>query len=217
MSTRLTAAEVLAAELGEWRQLLQGLSVRYRTAGLAEGIAFAVRVGELADAADHHPDIDLRYGHVQLRLFSHDVGGITDRDIALARRISEVAAAAGLVADVASLQVLELALDTPNAARIRPFWVAVLGSDPARGRTDEVVDPGRHLPPLWFQTTDAHDAPHQRFHLDVTVPHDQAEARLAAALAAGGTLVSAAAAPAFWVLADADGNHACICTPLGRD
>ena len=95
MSRLLTADEVLAAELGEWRQLLQGLSVRYRTRGLAEAIAFAGRVGELADAADHHPDIDLRYRHVQLRLFSHDVGGITDRDIALARQISAAAADAG--------------------------------------------------------------------------------------------------------------------------
>ena len=57
----------------------------------------------------------------------------------------------------------------------------------------------------------------RRFHLDVTVPHDQAEARLAAAIAAGGTLVSDERAPAFWVLADADGNHACICTQLARD
>lgn len=229
MSRLLTADEVLAAELGEWRQLLQGLSVRYRTRGLAEAIAFAGRVGELADAADHHPDIDLRYRHVQLRLFSHDVGGITDRDIALARQISAAAADAGLVADVASLQVLELALDTPDAARIRPFWAAVLGADPARGADDdeaidrahraddEVIDPARHLPALWFQQTDAHDAPRQRFHLDVTVPHDQAEARLAAAIAAGGTLVSDERAPAFWVLADADGNHACICTQLARD
>ena len=51
-----------------------------------------------------------------------------------------------------------------------------------------------------------------RIHLDITVAHDAAEARVAAALAAGGTLVSDARARAFWVLADAEGNEACVCT-----
>jgi 4a-hydroxytetrahydrobiopterin dehydratase len=51
-----------------------------------------------------------------------------------------------------------------------------------------------------------------RFHLDISVPHDVAEQRIAATLAAGGTLVSDRRAKAFWILADADGNEACICT-----
>ncbi len=51
-----------------------------------------------------------------------------------------------------------------------------------------------------------------RFHIDVSVPHDVADARIAATIAAGGTLVSDAEARAFWILADADGNEACICT-----
>ena len=49
-----------------------------------------------------------------------------------------------------------------------------------------------------------------RIHLDISVPHDEAQARIEAALKAGGTLVSDAHAPAFWVLADAEGNEACI-------
>lgn len=56
-----------------------------------------------------------------------------------------------------------------------------------------------------------------RIHLDIDVPHDVATARIEAALAAGGTLLSDDAAPAFWVLADAEGNEACICTWQGRD
>ena len=51
-----------------------------------------------------------------------------------------------------------------------------------------------------------------RFHLDVVVPHDVADQRVSEAIAAGGTLVSAESARAFWVLADADGNEACVCT-----
>ena len=56
-----------------------------------------------------------------------------------------------------------------------------------------------------------------RIHLDVAVPHEQAEARVAAAVAAGGHLVTDAYAPKWWVLADAEGNEACIATWLGRD
>jgi len=64
------------------------------------------------------------------------------------------------------------------------------------------------------------DAPRpqrNRIHVDVTVPHDEAQQRIQAALAAGGTLTYADEAPAFWVLADAEGNEACVCTWQGRD
>jgi 4a-hydroxytetrahydrobiopterin dehydratase len=73
------------------------------------------------------------------------------------------------------------------------------------------------LPTLWFQGTNPHDEPRQRFHLDVRVPPEVAEARIAAAVAAGGVLVSDAQAPRFTVLADAQGNKACVTTGLGRD
>jgi len=56
-----------------------------------------------------------------------------------------------------------------------------------------------------------------RIHFDVSVPHDEARHRIQAALAAGGTLLSDARAPAFWVLADAEGNEACVTTWQGRD
>jgi 4a-hydroxytetrahydrobiopterin dehydratase len=60
--------------------------------------------------------------------------------------------------------------------------------------------------------------PHRnRIHVDVVVPHDVAPQRLADALAAGGTLRSDREAPAFWVLADPEGNEACICTWQNRE
>ena len=64
------------------------------------------------------------------------------------------------------------------------------------------------------------DAPRpqrNRIHVDVWVPHDQAEARVAAALAAGGRLVSDTHAPAWWALADTEGNEADVATWQGRD
>ncbi|MGZ5405831.1 MAG: VOC family protein, partial [Nocardioides sp.] len=56
-----------------------------------------------------------------------------------------------------------------------------------------------------------------RIHIDVWVPHDQAEARVSAALAAGGRLVSDEPAPSWWILADPDGNEACVATWIGTD
>jgi 4a-hydroxytetrahydrobiopterin dehydratase len=69
---------------------------------------------------------------------------------------------------------------------------------------------------LWFQSTEAHETPRQRFHLDLWLPHDVADERIAAAVAAGGSVVDDSQAPSFTVLADAEGNRACICTMLER-
>jgi len=70
---------------------------------------------------------------------------------------------------------------------------------------------------VWFQQMDEPRPQRNRIHLDVTVAHDEALARIERALAAGGHLVSDAEAPAFWILADAEGNEACVCTWQGRD
>jgi 4a-hydroxytetrahydrobiopterin dehydratase len=91
----------------------------------------------------------------------------------------------------------------------------VLDFEP-HGDAPEVIDPDGRITTLWFQKSEPHDEPRQRFHLDIVVPIEQAQTRIDAALAAGGTLVTDEHAPAFWVLADADGNKACVCTPEGR-
>jgi 4a-hydroxytetrahydrobiopterin dehydratase len=214
--TVLKYSQVRDAGLDDWRWLLGGLHARFATGDFATGLALADRIGAAAEEADHHPDLDLRYPHLAVKLVSHDVGGVTDRDLRLARRISELAAELGVAADPVSVQVFELALDTADKAVVGPFWAAVLG-----GRIDdrygEVVDDDGQVPTVWFQPTEAHEEPRQRFHVDIVVPIEQAQARIEAALAAGGTLVSDAAAPAFWVLADAEGNKACVCTPEGRN
>ena len=207
----VTGQDVLAADLPDWRPLMRALHARFTTGDFSTGAGFAQRVGEAADAANHHPDVDLRYGHVEVRLLSHDVGALTSRDLALARTISEIAAELGIGSDPSALRLLDVALDTADAAEIMPFWAAVLGVQPTAGG-DELADKGGTLPGLWFQSTDAHEPPRQRFHLDVFVPQDSVEQRLAEALAAGGTLVDDSEAPSFWVLADAQGNHACLCT-----
>jgi 4a-hydroxytetrahydrobiopterin dehydratase len=208
---------VAAALLDDWRLLFAALHARFRTGSFAKGVAFVDRIAAEADKADHHPDIDLRYGWVGVRLSSHDVGGVTQRDVRLARVISELADGFDLTPETGKLQVVEVGLDSADAAEIKPFWAAVLGLSDSDAYDDELVDPDGVLPTLWFQDTDPHDPPRQRFHFDVRVAPEQAEQRVRAAVEAGGTLVSDGRAPRFWVLSDAQGNKACITTWLGRD
>jgi 4a-hydroxytetrahydrobiopterin dehydratase len=118
------------------------------------------------------------------------------------------------------VQVIEVGIDTLDAAAIRPFWRALLGyaDEPGRsGPWDGLVDPRGQGPAVWFQRMDAPRPQRNRLHFDVSVPHDEAGSRIQAALASGGTVISDAHAPAFWVLADAEGNEACVTTWQGRD
>jgi 4a-hydroxytetrahydrobiopterin dehydratase len=210
----LKGTEIHEEGLDGWRKVLNKLVARFETGDFNTGTALVTRIAEAADEANHHPDVELRYPHVTVSLMSHDVNAITARDIRLARRISELAAEAGVGVAAEAPDVLELALDTPDHERIRPFWAAILGY---KANGDEVTDPADRTPNIWFQKTDSEAPDRQRWHIDVSVPHDVAQARIKAALDAGGTLVSEEDAPAFWVLADADGNKACICTWQSRD
>ena len=212
MTETLTGQQVLDADLADWRLMVRSLHAHFATGDFATGMRLAERISAAAEEMNHHPDVDLRYPHVAVRLTSHDTDGVTERDVELARRISAAAADLGVAAEPSRVSRWELALDTPDHDEIKPFWRAVLGYDQNPSAGDEINDPGAGAPTLWFQATEPHDEPRQRFHLDVWVPHDVAEQRIADALAAGGTMVSDAQAPSYWVLADADGNKACICT-----
>jgi 4a-hydroxytetrahydrobiopterin dehydratase len=212
----LRPLQVAEEGLDDWRLLFRGLHACYRFRDFATGLRLVAAIGAVAEELDHHPDLDLRYGRLRIRLSSHDVRGVTARDVRLARRITELAAAEEVRVDPGCLQVLELALDTADSAAIKPFWRAVLGlADSAHD--EELVDPDGSLPTLWFQATEPHDEPRQRFHVDVRVPPEVAPGRVDAALAAGGRLVSDERAPTFWVLADAQGNKACVTTWQGRE
>ncbi len=118
---------------------------------------------------------------------------------------------------VGDAQELEIAIDALDIAAVLPFWAAVLAMVRQPGDDQALVDPAGRLPAVWFQQMDAARPQRNRIHLDITVPHDVARTRVAAALAAGGTLLSDDAARAFWVLADAEGNEVCVCTWQDRD
>jgi len=210
--------DVMAEEgLDDWRFFLVRLHARFKTGSFVKGLELVTRITEAAEAANHHPDVVLTYPQVDIDLSSHDVGGVTSRDLDLARQISAIAAELGVEAAPREVSTLELALDVPDAAEVRPFWAAVLGYDQS-DRWPEVFDPGGRNNTLWFQEApEATGEVQQRFHLDIVVPREVAEERLQAALDAGGTLVSTEAVPAFWVLADKHGNKVCICTADGRE
>jgi len=213
---QLTGKQILDARLDDWRKLAQALNARFLTGDFVTGLTFVTAVAEAAETANHHPDVRLTYPLVDVTLFSHDVGGVTQRDIDLARRISEIAREQGVGVEPGAVTQLELALDTADLASVGPFWAAVLtgSSDSLIG--DDVVDRTARVPLLWFQHTDIHETPRQRFHVDLWVAHEVAEERIAAAVAAGGRVVDDEKAPSFVVLADPEGNKVCVCTSLSR-
>lgn len=203
--------------------------------------------GAADDAAHHpdidirYPD------RVHVVLSTHELGGeVTELDLELAATISLIAAEIGARSEPTVAQVVEIALDALDIDGVRPFWRALLGytddTAPTDTAADDVAtddtavddtavdgrvvddlvieairDPARIGPPMWFQQMEEPRAERNRFHVDVTVPHDAADARIADALAAGGRLVTDEYAPSWWVLADPEGNEACVCTWQNRD
>ena len=223
MTTLLTAAQVSTqVDARHWRVLLRSLHASFRTGSFERGLALTDRIGAAAEAAGHHPDVHLSYPRVRVVLTTHDAGGITAKDVALAATISAIVDELGIEPEVAVLGVTEIAIDALDIPAVHGFWAAVLGYVPeaSSGADDPspaLVDPAGLGPAVWFQQMDAPRPQRNRIHLDVTVPHDVAEQRVADAIAAGGHLVSDERAPAFWVLADVEGNEACVCTWQARE
>jgi 4a-hydroxytetrahydrobiopterin dehydratase len=222
-----TAASEAVGDTG-WRYLLGtlALSVPVRSLAQASQVAAAVVAAAGADA-DGHLRVDLRPDRVELSLQTRAAAGVTGRDTQLARRIAATVGGLGLAPAGAEsaqsprpVQMLEMAIDALDIPAIRPFWKAVMAyaDEPGRsGPEDAIVDPAGQLPAIWFQQMDAPRPQRNRVHFDITVAHDEAEARVRAALDAGGRLVDDSFARSFWVLADAEGNEVCVCTWTDRD
>jgi 4a-hydroxytetrahydrobiopterin dehydratase len=216
MSDAITAARFTESDgVGDWRVLFDGAQAYFRTGSFAAGVALVDQIGRLADEANHHPDVDLRYRGVTVRLVSHDVQGLSERDVDLARRISTAAREQGVAADTAAVQCVQIAIDALVAPEVMPFWRAVLGYRPLGD--EDLVDPRGRGPAIWFQEMETARGERNRIHVDVSVPHDEAESRVAAAVEAGGRIVSDRHAPSWWTLADAEGNEVDVATWVGRD
>lgn len=223
----LSGDEIAEADLTDWRKLAQGLHARYVVDDFGTAARFVAAVGEAGDVVGHHPSVSIGRGYVDLKLVSpdavyrddegteHVVEWVTRRDVDVARRITEIAADHGIDADPASVSVIELGLDTAHPATIAPVWAALLtGNAEAQGHgspSDEIRDATGRVPNLWFGDADELATQRQRFHVEVYVAPEAAEQRIAAALAAGGTVVDDSDAPSLTVIADQDGNTGVVC------
>jgi 4a-hydroxytetrahydrobiopterin dehydratase len=205
---------------GDWRVVGDGACAVFRTGSFAAGARFVEAIAAaVGDAGPHRPDVDLQHETVTVRLLTarHDYMGMTTDDVELAVRISELAGERGLSADTTLIQTVQITIDALVSADVMPFWAAVLGYERRPDSPDEdLVDPRWRGPSIWFQDMDAPRPQRNRFHFDVWVAPELAEARVAAALAAGGRLVRDVA-PTYWTLADAEGNEVDVTCAAGRD
>ena len=222
MTDQISPTQFHAAEgVEDWRVLSDGACAYFRTGSFAAGARLVQAISELPGIDDGPPDVDLRPDGVTVRLVtaSHDYYGMSRRDIEVARQISGVARKLGLAADAALVQSLLVIPGATRTADVLPFWRAVLGYRPRSDSPDEdLVDPRGRGPSFWFEEmNEPRPDGDGAIHIAVWVPYGQAEARIAAALAAGGRMVRDEFAPAWWTLADAAGNEADIATTMGRD
>jgi 4a-hydroxytetrahydrobiopterin dehydratase len=197
---------------GVHRDAATKLTIAVRAASFADAVRLVELVARDAEAMDHHPEVHMRLRTVTFVLTTNWERALTRLDVELARQILESARAVGAEVLPAPERV-EIALDCVDADAVRPFWAAGLGYQERLGsRGVELQDPRGRGPVLWFQRMDPPRTGRGRFHLDVMVPDDVAQARVQAVLAAGGRLVSDEHAPSWWVLADREGNELCVCT-----
>ena len=204
----------------DWRVLGEGACAFFRITSIAAGARLVRAIGELKGIDEHQPQVDVRHDGVIVRLLtrSDEWFGISTRDIELARQISAAARGLGLTADPSATQTFLVIPGARNIADVMPFWQAILGYDRRPDSPEEdLVDPRRMGPSFWFETMNEPRADGGgAIHVAIWVPYEQAEARVAAALAAGGRLVRDDFAPSWWTLADAAGNEADIATTMGR-
>ncbi|HEX4586531.1 MAG TPA: VOC family protein [Mycobacterium sp.] len=211
-----------AVDPAGWCLMLGAIYAEVLAPSLAEAaVAASLSVSAVGADGQGHLTVDIRADRAVLRLKSVDVLGVTGRDVRLANEVTAALAASGWRPTPAggSVQALEIAIDALDIPLVRPFWKAITGyaDEPGSELNAALIDPSGRGPAIWFQQMDAPRPQRNRIHIDVDVPHEAARARIDAAIAVGGRLLSADAAPAFWVLADPEGNEACICTWQGRD
>ncbi|MFN8075664.1 MAG: VOC family protein [Kineosporiaceae bacterium] len=223
-----TAAATHGTPLG-WRYFDETLATAVPVTSLAHAATVAAALTQrVGPEADELLFLDLRPRAVLLRVMGVTTGQLGPAGLALVSTLSAEVAGLGLTttprpdpgavpgSGAAAVHRIDLAIDALDIPALVPFWEAVLGYVRSPVCDVDLVDPFGSGPLVWFQQMDAPRPQRNRIHLDVLVGEDEAQTRVAAALAAGGRLLSDAAAPAFWVLADVEGNEACVCTWQGR-
>jgi 4a-hydroxytetrahydrobiopterin dehydratase len=220
MTAHITPRQFREAEgVEDWHLLAESACAHFRTGSFAAGAGLVQAISEMEGVDEHLPDVDLRYGGVTVKLttITDEHCGLTEQTVELARQISAAARDLGLPADPSALQTVQVTIDALVGPEIMPFWQALLGYAYRGDSPDDLIDPQSRGPFLWFQEMDAPRPQRNRMHFDLWLPQHLAEARIAAAVAAGGRIVTDEHAPSWWVLADPEGNEACVATWMGRD
>ena len=170
-------------------------------AGLAREVA--------AVAATHSADVILTISGRRLSIrLTRGLFRIEVRHIDLARRISAIAHAREAVADRSAVQEVQVAVAARPDDLNMGFWRAVLAYEPLA--EDNAVHPLGQSSTVWMQSLDGDKSLRHAMHVDVSVAREHAQARVNAALAAGGRVVVRDEAPAAWILADRAGNRVCV-------
>ena len=205
----------------DWRVLGDGANAYFQTGSFAGGARLVQAISTLPGVDELQPEVDLRNDGVTVRMLTiaEDYAGMRQPHLELARKISAAARKLGLSADPSKVQSLLVIPGATDRAKVMPFWRAALGYEPRRDSpAEDLVDPRSRGTPFWFeQMKEPRNDGGGAIHIAVWVPFEQAEARIAAALAAGGRLVRDTFAPSWWTLADPAGNEVDIATTKGRD
>lgn len=196
----------------DWRLLGEGIYAFFRTDSFAAGARLVQSIAELPEIdSGRPPDIDLRHDGVTTRLTTLTVGhyfaGYQPADVETARSISAVARKAGAQPDPGHLQHVQVSIDALAIGEVMPFWREALGYEFRADTEEDVIDPRGRGPSFWFQQMDAPRTQRNRIHVDIAVPAEKAETRIAAVLAAGGRRLD----PDHpWILSDPEGNEICL-------
>ena len=192
--------------IDDWAILHGGPTAVFRVGSLQEATRLAAAV---ADVPGLEPRTVLTAAADRLTIkLTREMWGTEVRHVEVARAISEIAREHGATPDPSAVQEVQLAIAAKPDAIDLPFWRAVLGYAPLH--EDNCIDPLGQGSTVWMQDLDPNKPLRHAMHIDVSVARDQAEARLHAALAAGGTVVDDSNAPGAWIMADRSGNKVCI-------
>jgi len=201
--------EFLTAEgLNDWAVLHGGATAVFRVQSLGEAARMADSIANAPGISDAGVLLTLADERVTIRL-TRDLWALESSHVELARAISATAREHGAVPDRAAIQEVQLAIAAKPAAVNVGFWRAVLGYVPMAD--DNAVDPLGHGSTVWMQELGEGKSLRHAMHVDVSVPRELVEARLNAAIAAGGRIVDESHAPSHWTLSDQAGNRVCIC------
>jgi 4a-hydroxytetrahydrobiopterin dehydratase len=197
----------LAAEgVEDWVVLHGGPTAVFRVGSLAEGAALAAAIAEVPGLGERTA---LTLTHTQLTVrLTREMWGLEPGHDEIARAVSAAARRLGATADRSAAQEVQVAIAAKPDAIDLEFWRTVLGYEGVA--PDNGIDPLGNGSTVWMQDIDAGKPLRHAMHIDVSLAREEAERRLAAAVAAGGTVVEAGNAPGSWILADRSGNKVCI-------